>query len=178
MRGLVKGVVLSMVIFGVALVGCSRNEGRGVSSKAIAVVNPTEGSKVKGYVSFEKAGKGVRISANIEGLSPGTHGFHIHEYGDCSSPDAVSAGGHYNPTDMPHAGPTAEKRHVGDLGNIEADKSGVARLEVTDKMLTMEGPNSIVGRSIIVHAQPDDFKTQPTGAAGGRLACGVIGFAK
>ncbi|MEM5788980.1 MAG: superoxide dismutase family protein [Syntrophobacteraceae bacterium] len=178
MKGIFKGLVLLTLILGVALAGCSKKEGHGVSSKAIAVLNPTEGNKVKGYVSFERDGKGVRLIANVEGLTPGLHGFHIHEYGDCSSPDANSAGGHFNPTDMPHAGPTAEKRHVGDLGNIEADKTGRARLEFSDKVVSLEGPHSIVGRAVIVHAQPDDFKTQPTGAAGARVACGVIGFAK
>jgi len=178
MKGMAKWVVLVMLIMGVGLVGCSRKEGHGVSSKAIAVMNPTEGSKVKGIVSFEKTGKGVHLVANIEGLSPGPHGFHIHEFGDCSSPDAGSAGGHYNPGDMPHAAPTVEKRHAGDLGNVEADKSGRARLEITDKVLALEGPHSIVGRSVVVHAQADDFKTQPTGSSGARVACGVIGFSK
>ncbi|MEN6440237.1 MAG: superoxide dismutase family protein [Syntrophobacter sp.] len=178
MKGMAKWVVLVMLIMGVALVGCSRKEGQGLSSKAIAIMNPTEGSKVKGIISFEKTAKGVHLVANIEGLSPGLHGFHVHEFGDCSSPDANSAGGHYNPVDMPHAAPTVEKRHAGDLGNIEADKSGRARLEITDKVLALEGPHSIVGRSVIVHAQADDFKTQPTGSAGARVACGVIGFSK
>lgn len=178
MRRIAKGVVFSVLVLGVALAGCSRHEGHGVSSKAIAVLYPTEGNKVKGYVSFEKDGKGVRMIANIEGLTPGMHGFHVHEFGDCSSSDANSAGGHYNPSDMPHSGPTAEKRHMGDLGNIEADKSGRAKLEVTDKMMGLEGPHSIVGRSVVVHAKADDFKTQPTGDSGARVACGVIGFAK
>ncbi len=105
MKRLAIGVVFLVLVIGVALVGCTRNEGHGVSSKAIAVLSPTEGNKVKGYVSFEKDGKGVRMAANIEGLSPGMHGFHVHEFGDCSSPDANSAGGHYNPADMPHAVP-------------------------------------------------------------------------
>jgi Cu-Zn family superoxide dismutase len=79
---------------------------------------------------------------------------------------------------MPHGGPTAEKHHAGDLGNIEADKNGHARLEVTDHMLSLEGPKSIIGRSVVVHAQADDFKTQPTGGSGARVACGVIGITK
>ncbi|MHC1727518.1 MAG: superoxide dismutase family protein [Syntrophobacteraceae bacterium] len=178
MRGIVKGVLLSVVIFGVALTGCSRKSGPTEVKEGIAVMNPTEGSKVRGMVSFVKSGKGVRITANIQGLAPGLHGFHIHEFGDCSSPDANSAGGHFNPTDSIHGAPNAEKRHAGDLGNVEADKSGQARLEVTDGMLKLEGPESIIGRAVIVHAQPDDFKTQPTGNAGARLACGVIGIAK
>ncbi len=178
MRGIVRGTLISALIVGVALVGCSRKIAEVEVKEALAVMNPTQGSKVHGAVSFAKDGKGVRIIANIEGLSPGLHAFHIHEFGNCSSPDANSAGGHFNPTDMPHAGPKAEKRHVGDLGNLEADKNGLARLEVTDYVISLEGPKSIIGRSIIVHSQADDFKTQPTGGAGARVACGVIGIAK
>ncbi len=178
MRGIVKGALLSGIILGVALAGCSKKIAETEVKSAIAVMNPTEGSKVHGVVYFKKDGKGVRITANIEGLSPGPHGFHIHEFGNCSSPEANSAGGHFNPTDMPHGCQNAEKRHVGDLGNIIADKNGEARLEVTDNIISLEGPKSIIGRSIIVHAQGDDCKTQPTGDSGARVACGVIGIAK
>ena len=178
MRGIVKGALLSGIILGVALAGCSRKVAEVQVKDAIAVMNPTEGSKVAGVVSFTKDGKGVRVVAKIEGLSPGPHGFHIHEFGNCTSPEANSAGGHFNPTDMPHAGPKSEKRHAGDLGNLEADKNGVARLEWTDNVMVLEGPESIIGRSVIVHAQADDLKTQPTGASGARVACGVIGIAK
>jgi Cu-Zn family superoxide dismutase len=177
-RGIIKGALLSALIAGVVLAGCSRKIAEVEVKEALAVVNPTEGSKVNGTVSFAKDGKGVRISANIEGLSPGLHGFHIHEFGNCGSPDANSAGGHFNPTDMPHAGPKAEKRHLGDLGNLEVDKNGMAKLEVTDDLISLEGPKSIVGRSVIIHARADDFKTQPTGGAGARVACGVIGISK
>ena len=104
MRGIVKGALLSGLILGVALAGCSRKVAEVEVKEAIAVMNPTEGSKVQGVVSFKKDGKGVRVTVNIEGLSPGPHAFHIHEFGNCSSPDANSAGGHFNPTDMPHAG--------------------------------------------------------------------------
>ena len=133
---------------------------------------------MRGVVHFAQDGKEVRITANIEGLSPGPHGFHIHEFGDCSSPDAISAGGHFNPANMPHGGPKAEMRHAGDLGNLEADKNGLASIEATDNVLSLEGPKSIIGRSVIVHAQADDLKTQPAGAAGARVACGVIGIVK
>ncbi len=178
MRRTIKGVLLSGLIAGVVLSGCSSKIEEKEVKEAIAIVNPTEGSKAHGMVRFEKDGRGLRIIASVEGLSPGPHGFHIHEFGDCSSPEANSAGGHFNPTDMPHAGPNAEKRHVGDLGNLEADRNGLARLEVTDNAISFEGPKSIIGRSIIVHANADDFKTQPTGNSGARVACGVIGIAK
>ena len=146
--------------------------------KAIAVMSPTAGSKVSGTVTFTKAGTGVKIVAELNGLTPGKHGFHIHEFGDCSDPKAESAGSHYNPTKDPHAGHDAEKRHVGDLGNIEADASGKARLELTDTEMEFTGDKGIVGHAVIVHEKADDLKTQPTGDAGGRLACGVIGVAK
>ena len=120
----------------------------------------------------------MKVVADLTGLTPGKHGFHIHEFGDCSSPDGKAAGGHFNPGKSPHAGHDATPRHVGDLGNIEADSSGKAHLELTDKMMTMSGENSIIGRGLIVHEKADDLKTQPTGDAGGRVACGVIGVAK
>ncbi len=146
--------------------------------KAIAVVHPTEGNTVSGTVTFSREKEGVRVVAEIKGLTPGKHGFHIHEFGDCTAKDGASAGGHFNPTGMPHAGHDAEKRHAGDLGNISADESGVAKLDVVDKHLRFEGPASIIGRGVIVHAKADDLKTQPSGDAGGRVGCGVIGVAK
>lgn len=147
-------------------------------TKAIAVLHPTKGSNVEGTVTFTKSGDAVKIVADVTGLTPGKHGFHIHEFGDCSSPDGKAAGGHFNPTNEPHAGHEAEKRHEGDLGNLEADSAGKAHLELTDKMMTMSGEKSILGRGVIVHEKEDDLTSQPVGNAGGRLACGVIGIAK
>lgn len=147
-------------------------------TKAIAVLQPTKGSDVQGTVTFTRSGEEIKIVADVTGLTPGRHGFHIHVYGDCSSPDGNAAGGHFNPTNNPHAGHDAAQRHEGDLGNLEADASGKARLELTDSMMTMSGEKSIIGRSVIVHEKEDDLKSQPVGNAGGRLACGVIGIAK
>jgi Cu-Zn family superoxide dismutase len=147
-------------------------------TKAIAVLYPTEGNKVDGTVTFTQTTDGIKIVAHIEGLTPGKHGFHIHEYGDCSSLDGTSAGGHFNPGMAPHGAPTDMSHHEGDIGNITADSSGVAHFEWTDKQMSFSGPNSIIGHSVIVHAKEDDLKTQPTGNAGGRVACGVIGVAK
>ncbi|MEO5754528.1 MAG: superoxide dismutase family protein [Chthoniobacterales bacterium] len=147
-------------------------------TKAIAVLHPTKDSKVEGTVTFTKSGDETKVVADLTGLTPGQHGFHIHEFGDCSSDDGKSAGGHFNPTNNPHAGHDDAKRHGGDLGNIEADSTGKAHLELTDRMLSMSGETSIIGRSVIVHEKADDMKTQPTGDAGGRVACGVIGIAK
>ena len=147
-------------------------------TKAIAVLSPTKDKTARGVVTFEVVEKGVRVVADITGLAPGKHGFHIHEFGDCSSEDGMAAGGHFNPMAMPHSMPTSDKRHVGDLGNIEADKDGKAHLDYVDTMLALGGDNSILGRAVIVHEKEDDLKTQPTGNAGARLACGVIGVAK
>jgi superoxide dismutase, Cu-Zn family len=147
-------------------------------TKAIAVLQPTAGNNVTGSVTFTKSGEGVKVVADITGLTPGKHGFHIHEFGDCSSSDGNSAGGHFNPTHKQHGAPDATDRHAGDLGNIEADASGKAHLEWSDKVMKLSGADSIVGHAVIVHEKADDLKTQPTGDAGGRLACGVIGVAK
>jgi Cu-Zn family superoxide dismutase len=150
----------------------------GAITKAIAVLHPTQGSKVSGTVVFTKVENGVKVHAHISGLTPGKHGFHVHEFGDCSDPAAKSAGGHFNPKKMDHGGPHAERRHVGDLGNIEADSEGNVDYEVVDDQITFSGDTSIIGRGLIVHEKADDLKTQPTGDAGGRVACGVIGVAK
>ena len=147
-------------------------------TKAIAVLHPLNAGKVHGVVTFTKAAEGMRIVADVTGLTPGKHGFHIHEYGDCSAPDGKSTGGHFNPTGAPHAAPTSPQRHEGDMGNLEADSSGKAHLDLMDQMMTMSGDKSIIGRAIIVHEKADDLHSQPSGDAGGRVACGVIGIAK
>jgi len=143
-------------------------------TKAVAVLQPTQGNKVEGTVTFTKTDKGIRVQANVSGLTPGKHGFHIHEFGDTSSTDGMAAGGHFNPHNMQHGSPTAEKRHVGDLGNLEADSQGHATLDLTDPALGFSGATSILGRGLVVHEKADDFG-QPTGNAGGRAAVGVIG---
>jgi Cu-Zn family superoxide dismutase len=167
-------VLISAICCALSLTSVSAQEVK----KAIAVLHPASGSQVMGTVTFTKTDGGIQVVADVTGLTPGQHGFHIHEFGDCSAPDATSAGGHFNPSKNPHAGHDDAKRHEGDLGNIEADSSGKAHLELTDKMMTMSGEKSIIGRGVIVHEKADDLKTQPTGNAGGRVACGVIGVAK
>lgn len=152
--------------------------GRERISRAVAVLHPTRGNTAQGIVTFTKEKGGVRVVADIEGLTPGKHGFHIHEYGDCSAPDGTSAGGHFNPEGKPHGAPTSQNRHVGDLGNIAADAEGKAHFEWTDPLIAFTGTRSIIGRAIIVHVDEDDLKSQPTGNAGPRIACGVIGIAK
>jgi Cu-Zn family superoxide dismutase len=149
-----------------------------VIAKAICMLRPTSGNQAHGTVTFIRENQGVRVVADMEGLTPGEHGFHIHEFGDCSALDATSAGGHFNPDGKRHGGPHDAEHHVGDLGNITAGKDGKAHLDLIDSDLAFSGPHSIIGRGIIVHAMPDDLKTQPTGNAGARAACGVIGIAR
>lgn len=143
-------------------------------ARAVAAINPTKGNHVTGLVQFTLVDDGVRIVADVEGLTPGKHGFHVHEFGDCSAPDAASAGGHFNPTKKKHGGPEYLERHVGDLGNIVADQNGHGKYDRVDRIIKLEGPESIIGKSIIIHALADDYTTQPSGNAGGRVACGII----
>jgi Cu-Zn family superoxide dismutase len=145
-------------------------------SKAVCVLTPTEGSNVKGLVTFTQTDAGLLIVADVEGLSEGKHGFHIHEFGDISKSDGTSAGGHFNPEHKDHAGPEDEIRHAGDFGNIIADANGNAHYERVDSLISFKGINNIIGRSIIIHADEDDLVSQPTGDAGGRVAQGVIGI--
>ena len=141
------------LLWAVVLSGCDEL-GLHPQSKAdaVAVLWPTTGHQVQGTVKFVKVQKGVRVIANVQNLEPGLHGFHVHQFGDCRAPDGASAGGHFNPHNQRHGAPADDARHVGDLGNLSATESGVAKA--------------------------DDLKTQPTGGADARLACGVIGIAK
>lgn len=164
---------LTFVIGIIGCAGSSKMKEERVT-EALAALNPTQGSNVRGSITFKEVPAGVQVAGDIEGLTPGKHGFHVHEVGDCSAPDASSAGAHYNPTAMPHAAPTQAQRHIGDLGNIVANENGRVHLDYIDPVLRLDGEHSIVGKSVIVHAQEDDLRTQPTGNAGGRVACGVI----
>ena len=141
---------------------------------AVADLSPTAGKTVRGTVAFTQEAGGVHIIAELSGLAPGEHGFHIHETGDCSAPDAASAGDHFNPSASTHGAPDAPARHLGDLGNITADASGNARYDRVDPRISLEGEQSVIGRSIVVHAGADDMTSQPAGASGARAACGVI----
>lgn len=146
--------------------------------KAICILYPTMGNKANGIINFIATDSGIKVTGNIQGLTKGKHGIHIHECGDCSSADGSSAGGHFNPEGKNHGSPTDMNRHLGDLGNLQANDSGKAHIEYIDKMLSFEGEHSIIGRSVIIHKSEDDFKTQPTGNSGARVACGVIGISK
>lgn len=154
---------------------------------AAAALEPRSGELSGGLVTFTETkvpnedgtlSSQISIAYEISGLTPGkSHGFHIHERGDCSAKNASSAGDHFNPAEAEHGGLDAENSHAGDLGNLVADKDGNA-LGVIEKVtkitLDPESPNYILGRSIIVHKAPDDLTTQPTGNSGARIACGVI----
>lgn len=148
------------------------------TTSAVAELKPTQGNTVSGTVRFTQQGGKLQIDAEVKGLTPGVHGFHLHEKGDCSAPDGTSAGGHFNPAGHQHGAPTATTRHGGDFGNITADASGNATLHLSvptsDISLDDGAAGNVVGRGVIVHADPDDFVTQPTGNAGKRLACGVV----
>jgi Cu-Zn family superoxide dismutase len=146
-------------------------------TKATATLEPKSGSQVTGTVTFAMSGDEVQVVADVQNLKPGKHGFHIHEKGDCSSPDALSAGGHFNPMHQHHGGPHTAERHVGDFGNIEVDASGKGHLVWKGK-LDLSGPNSIIGKSVVVHEKADDLKTDPAGNSGARIACGVIEAAR
>jgi superoxide dismutase, Cu-Zn family len=148
-----------------------------VGTTAVVKLSPASGSNARGEVTFTQQEKGVQVVGNFTGLHMGEHGFHIHEKGDCSAPDATSAGGHFNPAGKPHAAREAAERHAGDLGNFKVDPYGMGRVNFVDETLSLSGPNSIIGKAVIVHEKADDFTTQPTGNAGNRQGCAVLGTA-
>jgi Cu-Zn family superoxide dismutase len=159
----------------VAGMQCPSAQSQGMSHSAVAVLKPTQGSNVKGTVRFNETPPKVHIVADLTGLTPGKHGFHIHEKGDCSAPDASSAGGHFNPDHTMHGAPDAAEHHDGDLGNIVADANGKAHYDQTVNFLEIAvDPKTIDGKAVIVHAGEDDLHSQPAGNAGPRVACGVI----
>ena len=153
---------------------------------ALCILYPDNNSGVNGLVSFhqENYSAETKIVANVRGLNPNSlHGIHVHEFGDLTQ-GCTSAGAHFNPANLTHGGPRDEIRHYGDLGNVKTDEKGNGYLAMTDKLITLFGDNSVVGRSVVVHAREDDLgrggneESMKTGNAGARLACGVIGLAK
>lgn len=147
-----------------------------VEPNAVATLQALGNSGVTGSVQFFADKKGVRVVANIQHLAPNTtHGFHIHEIGDCSAADGSSAGGHFNPTGHAHSAPDNPASHLGDLGNVVSDKDGVATIEIFKNGATLDSAvSSFASRSVILHLFADDLTSQPAGAAGARIACGVI----
>ena len=149
---------------------------------AMCIMNPDGDSGVSGVVKLvQPAGGKTKITAEIKGLAPGQHGFHIHEFGNLLE-GCKTAGPHYNPFGKTHGAPDKEERHVGDLGNVVAGEDGVAKYEIEDHLVQLTGERTVIGRSFVVHAGVDDLGegghelSSTTGNAGGRLACGVIGL--
>jgi Cu-Zn family superoxide dismutase len=164
---------LGSIAIGTLFAGCAGMAPSGPS--AVADLAPTTGNTAKGTVTFTQTGDRVVVVAKVSGLAPGNHGFHIHEKGDCSSADGMSAGGHFNPLGKSHASPSSIDRHAGDMPMLTADSAGNAALTAElDVMTVGGGAADVVGKGVIVHKDPDDFKTQPTGNSGARVACGVI----
>ena len=156
--------------------GCAAMRGDSAGGSAVANLEPTKGNTTKGTVRFTQRGDRVQVSAQLSGLKAGAeHGFHVHEKGDCSSGDGMSAGGHFNPAGKPHGHHAAAERHVGDMPNLRADAYGNANATFEVSGMTIgSGAADIVGKGLIVHRDPDDYKSQPAGNAGPRLACAVI----
>eukprot|EP01113_Clastostelium_recurvatum_P050337 TRINITY_DN949_c0_g1_i1.p2 TRINITY_DN949_c0_g1~~TRINITY_DN949_c0_g1_i1.p2 ORF type:complete len:211 (+),score=42.47 TRINITY_DN949_c0_g1_i1:46-633(+) len=174
---MLRCVRYSLVVLSVFLAVCSSQT---LVTDAIVVLTPTANNNVSGIVRFQQSSSGVRIVARVQGLAASsTHGFHVHESGDISDPAGLATGGHFNPAGNPHACPPEADRHAGDLGNIQSNAQGVAVLDAVDAHLPLNMPGikgeTILGRGMIVHASPDDCKTQPTGNAGARLSQGVVG---
>jgi len=189
MNRIVNGLLFVTAMF-IFAAGCESNEHHHDSAKAMstagemavaelkpskaATTQPTN-NDVTGTVTFTQADDGVHVVAHVMGLSPGQHGFHIHEKGDLSDPGLQSVGPHYNPAHSHHGGPATPEHHAGDFGNLTADASGHATLEMTFKGVKL---SDVVNRSVIVHAGSDDLKTDPAGNSGARVAGGVIEMKK
>lgn len=152
------------------LAACSKPQ-----KQAVAVLEAKSGSSVAGTVTFTEQKEGVLVQAEAHGLTPGLHGFHIHEKGDCSADDASSAGEHFNPDSKEHGAPANEHHHAGDFGNVVVDENGNGKYERVLSFISLQdGKRSVLNRSILIHANPDDLTTQPSGNSGARVACGVI----
>jgi Cu-Zn family superoxide dismutase len=164
---------LAIFVTAAALVGCASPQPGIVAEARLA---PTVGNATTGSLRFVQVGDVVRVTGEVQGLKPGAeHGFHIHEKGDCSSGDGMSAGGHFNPTSAAHGHFAQGAHHTGDLPSLRANANGVASVNFETRTLSIgSGSADIVGRGLIVHRDPDDYTTQPTGNAGPRLACAVI----
>lgn len=156
------------------LTGCATLGGAGPTADVALVAR--SGGAVAGALVLSEGKDGVRLRGEVRGLKPSAeHGFHIHEKGDCSAPDATSAGGHFNPGGTAHGRHGSGVHHAGDLPSLVADANGVAKIDALIEGITLgAGPTSVTGRSVIVHRDPDDFVTQPTGNSGPRIGCGVI----
>lgn len=171
-----RALILTAVALG--LCACAGTDPRTDSAKAPsarASLASTQGQLARGELELRQDAAGVRVTGTLRGLKPAAvHGFHVHEKGDCSALDASSAGAHYNPAGAAHGNPASPAHHAGDIPNIQADASGRASVDALIKGVSLGGANDIVGRALIVHADPDDYTSQPSGNSGARIACGVI----
>jgi len=174
MKKLIYIVFFCMLVIA-GFLGCATFQKNPVT-KAVAVLRSNPEFKISGTITFIQEGADVRIIFDAEGLTPGKHGIHIHEFGDIAAADFSSAGSHFNPYNKAHGSPLDKERHLGDLGNIEADKSGRAKGSFLDTRISLTGTNAIIGRSVIIKEKADDFTTQPGGGAGKRIAAGIIGI--
>ncbi|MXV75524.1 superoxide dismutase family protein [Candidatus Poribacteria bacterium] len=182
----IKSAFLLLIGISILLVGCERaRQQAGVLStapaeQAHAVIGSLNDSGVTGMAVFTQNGDQITFTAEIQGASPGLHAIHIHANGDCSAPDGTSAGGHWNPTDVAHGKWGEGEFHLGDIGNITVGEDGTGRITLTTDLWEI-GTGSdvdVVGKGIIVHADADDFVSQPSGNAGARIGCGVIVLAE
>lgn len=163
-----------LILFSIALLvlaSCASTSGPSAS----ATLSPTSGSTASGTVTFAQLADGaVFVTVDLTGVPPGVHGFHVHDKGDCGD-NGNAAGGHFNPATTAHGAPSADPHHAGDFGNVTAGADGRVHTDFTTRSITVAaGPNSAVGHAVILHANPDDLVTQPTGNAGARIACGVV----
>jgi Cu-Zn family superoxide dismutase len=185
-------LAVPLVALGTLVAGCAGDDAEVPPADTEPIVEPVSeeyasaqiaslgDSEVNGLVSFESTDSGLQVTYELNGLPPGMHGFHVHENGSCDPGDdgepGGAAGGHFNPTGAPHGAPAAaaDQRHIGDFGNIEAGADGRAAGTFTDAVAMLDGAAGIVGKALVVHGNPDDLATQPTGDAGSRIGCGII----
>ena len=181
-----KASLFLLICISLALVGCERiHQQTDViltpsTIRAIAIIGPVGESGVTGTATFTQNGDQITLTIEIQNVSPGLHAVHIHERGDCSAPDAKSAGGHWNPTDVAHGKWGVGEFHLGDIGNITVGEDGIGSIALTTDLWEIGTGSDIdvVGKGMIVHADADDFVSQPSGNAGARIGCGVIMLAE
>ena len=171
-----KQLLISLSVSGLLFLVACQSMDQGTGQKASATLDSKSGSQAKGEVNFVWQGHDVLINGKFSGLKPNAEqGFHVHEKGDCSAPDATNAGGHFNPETKMHGMPDSGMNYAGDLPNIKSDANGKAVYSAKLHGFTVNaGPTGIVGRAVVVHRDPDDYKSQPAGNSGPRIACGVI----
>jgi Cu-Zn family superoxide dismutase len=175
MKRSIIGVCTLLSAIGTVSAARAADEHAPAIKDAVVVLVPSKGSEVGGTIALRQEKGYVQLTGEVQGLTPGKHGFHIHEFGDMRSTDGMATGGHYNPHKTPHGGLHSKERHAGDFGNIEADSSGMAKVNLKAEGLEL---HHVLGRAIVVHGKEDDLKTQPAGDAGPRVAVGVIGLAQ